>query len=320
MLSAPDFLEKQIAFIDIMKERQLSLTNGNLLIKEGNMTVNKISISKLFCLFIVGDCTFSTKLINALQDYNVSIYVLWPTLKPKFLIGDGLEGNYVLRGKQYHSMIEFKLARAIIQNKISNQLALLKSLREKDDDLKTAIVSCTDILAKTTETINAGSMRGFEWNVAKLFFSNYFKPIWRYGRMPRTRNDIPNLLLDIGYTMIYNIVEAHLHLYGFDIYKGVYHTDFFERKSLVCDLVEPFRCLIDRQLRKAYNLGQIDEKDFVYKNAEYNIKFEARIKYVRLLLSPVITHREAIFRYVKSFYASMMASDPALLVPFNIDA
>ena len=59
-------------------------------------------------------------------------------------------------------MIEFKLARAIIQNKISNQLALLKSLREKDDDLKTAIVSCTDILAKTTETINAGSMRGFE--------------------------------------------------------------------------------------------------------------------------------------------------------------
>lgn len=72
--------------------------------------------------------------------------------------------------------------------------------------------------------------------------------------MPRTRADIPNLLMDIGYTFIYNFVEANLNLYGFDIYKGFYHQLFFERKSLVCDLVEPFRCLIDKQIRKMYNL------------------------------------------------------------------
>lgn len=102
--------------------------------------------------------------------------------------------------------------------------------------------------------------------------------------MPRTRNDIPNLLLDIGYTMVYNIIEAHCNLYGFDIYKGVYHTAFYERKSLVCDLVEPFRCLIDRQLRKSYNLGQIDEKDFVFKQGEYSILMDKRVKYLKILL------------------------------------
>ena len=137
--------------------------------------------------------------------------------------------------------------------------------------------------------------------------------------MPRTRNDIPNLLLDIGYTMLYNILEAHLNLYGFDIYKGVYHTAFYERKSLVCDLVEPFRCLIDRQLRKSYNLGQIDEKDFVRKQGEYQIKPECRVKYLRLLLTPVLEQKEMIFQYVKSFYACMISGETNL-IPFYIDA
>gem|GEM_PF-6312402 len=34
MLSTADFLEKQIAFVDVLQHRQLSLQNENLLIKE----------------------------------------------------------------------------------------------------------------------------------------------------------------------------------------------------------------------------------------------------------------------------------------------
>jgi CRISPR-associated protein Cas1 len=164
------------------------------------------------------------------------------------------------------------------------------------------------------------SMRGYEWTVAKLFFLHYFKPLGRYKRMPRTRNDIPNLLLDIGYTMLYNILEAHLNLYGFDIYKWVYHTGFYERKSLVCDLVEPFRCLIDRQLRKSYNLWQIDEKDFYFKHGEYAIRNDQRVKYLKLLLNPVLAEKEIIFQYVKSFYACMMSGESWTILPFYIKA
>jgi len=118
--------------------------------------------------------------------------------------------------------------------------------------------------------------------------------------------------------MLYNILEAHLNLYGFDIYKWVYHTWFYERKSLVCDLVEPFRCLIDRQLRKSYNLGQIDEKDFYFKQGEYAIKNDQRVKYLKLLLSPVLAEKEIIFQYVKSFYACMMSGESGTILPFYI--
>lgn len=317
MLSTTDFLEKQIAFVDIVKDRQLSVTNGNLVIKEWSRIVNKIPVSKLFCLFIVGECTFSTRLIDALHSFNVSIFVLSASLKSRFLISDGLEGNYVLREKQYKGEHAFWLARELIKNKVANQIFLMKAVRDKDEALKNAISSCTELYSKLLTVENPDSMRGYEGTVAKLFFLHYFKPLKRYKRMPRTRNDIPNLLLDIGYTMIYNIVEANLHLYGFDIYKWVYHTAFYERKSLVCDLVEPFRCLIDKQLRKSYNLGQINEKDFVMKQGEYMIKFECRVKYLRMLLQPIMEHREQIFEYIKWFYRSMMSNNP-VLIPFYL--
>lgn len=92
----------------------------------------------------------------------------------------------------------------------------------------------------------------------------------------------------------------------------MYHTLFFERKSLVCDLVEPFRCLIDRQIRKIYNLGQINEKDFIFKNQEYNIHRDHRQKYIKLLLDPILKHKKAIFQYVKSYYRSIMSDDTTI--------
>jgi CRISPR-associated protein Cas1 len=162
MLSTADFLEKQIAFIDVLQHRQLSLQNENLLIKENGKIVNKMSISKLFCIFIIGDCTFSTILIDALHSYNVSIYALSFTLKPRFLIGDGLQGNYVLREKQYKGTIAFPLAREIIKHKVGNQILLLKSIREKDEELKNAIASCTELYSKILSVESPDSMRGYE--------------------------------------------------------------------------------------------------------------------------------------------------------------
>lgn len=159
MLSTADFLEKQIAFVDIMKQRQLSLQNENLLIKENGKIINKISISKLFCIFIIGDCTFSTRLIDALHAYGVSIYVLSRTLRPNFLIGDGLQGNYLLREKQYKETNSFLLAREIIKHKTGNQILLLKSIRDKDDELKKAIATCTELFSKILTVENPDSLR-----------------------------------------------------------------------------------------------------------------------------------------------------------------
>lgn len=45
-------------------------------------------------------------------------------------------------------------------------------------------------------------------------------------------------------------------LHAMDVYCGVLHTMFYMRKSLVCDVMEPFRVIVDEQVKKSLNLGQ----------------------------------------------------------------
>ena len=163
-----------------------------------------------------------------------------------------------------------------------------------------------ELLSKIEEVESDDSLRGLEWNASKLFFASYFEQMKRYKRMPRTRNDIINFLMDIGYSFLYNFIETNLCLYSFDVYKGIYHKLFYERKSLTCDLVEPFRCIIDKKIRKMHNLGQINEQDFKFKNGEYTIEWEKQKKYIQNFLSALLEQKMQVFSYVKEYYRYYM--------------
>lgn len=80
---------------------------------------------------------------------------------------------------------------------------------------------------------------GIEGNAARVYFPRIFDNVNWNGRKPRVKNDYVNVTLDIGYTMLFNLVDAILQIYGFDTYYGVFHRCFYMRKSLVCDIMEP---------------------------------------------------------------------------------
>ena len=93
-----------------------------------------------------------------------------------------------------------------------------------------------------------------------------------------------------------------LNLYGFDTYYGVLHREFYMRKSLVCDLVEPFRPLIDWQVRKSINLGQIKEEHFNNVNGRFLLDIQYNKHYVKMLSKPLMDNKDRIFTYVQSYY------------------
>ena len=82
------------------------------------------------------------------------------------------------------------------------------------------------------------------------------------------------------------------------------------RKSLNCDLVEPFRPLIDRQLRRAIGLRQLKEEDFILLNRQYRLRWESSAKYVQLLMAPILENRNRIFLYVQEYYRCFMKGLP----------
>ena len=120
------------------------------------------------------------------------------------------------------------------------------------------------------------------------------------------KNDYVNSTLDIGYTILFNILDALLNVYGFDTYCGILHRQFYMRKSLVCDFIEPFRILIDRQVKKSINLGQCSIDDFELINHKYLLKWKKNNDYVRFLLEPILNNRRALFLYVQTYYRAFM--------------
>ncbi len=308
MLQFPDFDEKQILFIESFDTKNINFQNENLIIKDSWKIKNKVSMYKIFAIFLIGETTLSSVLIRKFQDFWVTLVLLKKNFAPYLVIGNETEGNFVLRKKQYEKTEKqmLEIAKNIITLKLSNQLKLLKNIREKSPELKQNISKIQEIIQKSQKTENYDNLLLYEWNAAKIFFSNYFWPIGWQRREPRTKRDIQNLLLDIGYTYVFHFIEALLRLYWFDNYYGVYHRTWYQRKSLALDIMEPFRCIIDRELLKSYNLGKIHTKDFEFRNGAYVLPWQNAQKYSGIFLKAIMDNKEDMFFFVKNYYKYFM--------------
>ena len=142
--------------------------------------------------------------------------------------------------------------------------------------------------------------------VSKYFFSAYFQSYNWKGRCPRVKTDILNTTLDIGYSILFNYIECFARLFGFDLYVGVYHRLWFKRKSLICDLIEPFRCIIDHATLLAFNRKQFSERDFLLVKKEYYLKHEKRSEYYQVFFESLILFKTEIFKYIQGYYRCFM--------------
>lgn len=308
MITLPDFKQKQALFIQTERNvsNRIKFQNDNIVFLKDDKVVNRASCHRVFAVFIIGDIAITSELMKQGLRYGVSFFFLKNNFDLYASINSTAEGNYLLKMRQYTMTNEEELfiARQIVNNKVKNQLRLLKSrdLKEQYREKETNFIRAIE------NAENHDSLRGIEGNASKEFFQTYFKNIgWRW-RMPRAKPDVPNFLLDMGYTMMFNFIDALLRLYGFDTYKGCYHKLFFQRKSLACDIVEPFRSIVDREVLKFHTLKQIGEDDFTLKNGQVTISFQNSQKYAQKFLEAIMKNRAEIYTYVQGFYRFIMDS------------
>ncbi len=307
MMSRPDFVEKQVLYLESTDAKRLLFKNSNLVLtdEEGRIVIQH-SCHKIFVVFVRGEFTITSKLLKNAKKFGFPLVFLNYSLRPYFVFNVGTEGNFLLRKIQYSCASEIEIARHVIANKIRNQLQLMQSVRYKTKSEKESISAIQGLLKSALSARNSQDLLGIEGTASKLFFQTYFKNMDFKGRTPRIKSDVYNVLLDIGYTYLFQFVEANLRLYGFDVYCGFYHKLFFQRKSLVCDIIEPFRCIIDKRLRISYNLKQIQDNDFVYSQNRFELKRDAARKYTELFLRAILEHKEDIFLYVQSYYRAFI--------------
>jgi CRISPR-associated protein Cas1 len=317
MFSTKELSYKQIVWICIepTEKAKLKLKIGNLVLEKDGKIANQMSLHKVLSIYIVGRVNITSQILEALHKQAISVFFLKNNCRLYAQFTPKTSGNYLLRHKQYNTSLvkELEFGKKLVQNKIKNHIKLLY---RKDQGV--VIEELKDIVSKVKTCTSEKQLLNLEGRAAKTFFQNYFAEIGWLRRSPRTKADIPNLLLDIGYSYAFNMVDALLNLYGFDTFKGVYHKLFFQRKSLSCDLVEPLRPLIDRAVLKMYNLGQINQKDFKIYNHRYVLGYKEASKYSKIFLTALLDYKEEIAKYIQGYYRHFMDPDKNQFQSFEI--
>lgn len=181
------------------------------------------------------------------------------------------------------------------------------NIRNKNELLQDAIRLLDEHIEKLkSQQLGLNQIMGLEGSAARTYFSQMFNMVVWNGRKARIKPDYINASLDIGYTILFNVIDALLNVYGFDEYYGVLHRCFYMRKSLVCDLQEPFRPIIDYATRKAVNLKQIKEEDFTVYNNKFVLNWKKSPEYTQIYRKAILEYKEAIFMYIQSYYRAVM--------------
>lgn len=307
MIDREDFLKKQTIFIFPSKGDKLSFRNDNILIKDKDGKIKHQSTCyRLFILFIIGDITITSGIIRRAKKYGFTICMMTAGMKLYQIIGNRMEGNTLLRKKQY-AYEGKEIGKNIIINKIGNQRIALNRLRNKSDYMKDAIKNLDSYIRKLKENdIEIASVLGLEGSAARTYFQHMYNNVEWKGRKPRIKYDYVNTTLDIGYNLLFNFIDSILQIYGFDVYHGVLHKGFYMRKSLACDIMEPFRPLIDLKVRKAVNLNQCKVEDFEYINKQWVLSYKKSSDYISFFMEVILESKEEIFKYIQGYYRCFM--------------
>jgi len=123
----------------------------------------------------------------------------------------------------------------VVTNKIENQIALL-------EDYEFNTFEMTPYLSK----IKSGDTSNVEAIVASYYWNIIFSNTLYY--YTRNMDDIRNSALNYGYAIVRSAVARGLVASGFTPFFGLHHKNKLNSFNLVDDMMEVFRCVVDREV------------------------------------------------------------------------
>jgi CRISPR-associated protein Cas1 len=232
--------------------------NGDCFLVKNEDRVFEVSARKVDSIMITTSAYISTDALKFAIENNIDVIFLDEFGDPYGRVWHSKLGSTVLiRRKQLEisSTSEgFELAKEWVLTKIKNQIdfigRLKKPRQDKAEKLEESIKGLPEIKHKITSltgTIDEkrGTIMALEGAAGKIYFDalSYIMPE-RFKFNGRSRNpakDEFNALLNYAYGVLYSLVEKACIIAGLDPYIGFLHTDNYNKKSLVFDLIEMFR-------------------------------------------------------------------------------
>ena len=239
-----------------------------IVVTKGQMTL----LANVENIAIIGNVQITTQALHMLllQGIDVNFF----TFSGKYIgqTASDVSKNIFLRFSQYelYNQLEKRIliAKKIVENKVKNQIYVIKKHRYRDDydwhrDVKSMEIMLEELHEKQTPNEVLG-VEGYCSNIYFSAFAHMFQCEFEFnGRNRRPPKDPINVLISLGYTFLTKEVSSALDAESFEMYLGFLHGIRYGRKSLPLDIVEEFRQpVIDRFVITLCNKSMINKYDF----------------------------------------------------------
>lgn len=160
-----------------------------------------------------------------------------------------------------------KIWQNIIKNKIINQALMMKKINSNKYEL----------LLSYIEDVLSADKTNREGHAAKVYFNELF------GKdFVRNESDNINAALNYGYAILLSTINKEVISNGYLTQMGIHHKNEFNEFNLSCDLMEPFRIVIDnfvyynqeKELNTEFKLDIVNifNSRYTYENKKYTLK------------------------------------------------
>ena len=246
----------------ITRQSKISYKNRFLVVKQESEE-KFIHLSEIDTIIVDSiSVSISAYLLKELSDNKINIIFCDEKHNPF-----GELSSYYSRhniSKQIKEQIKWKklskdmLWLKIVENKILNQAFLLKKI--KSDIYK--------LLLSYIDDIKIGDKTNREGHAAKVYFNELFGK-----NFSRNDNNEINAALNYGYAVLLSTFNKEIVSNGYLTQLGIHHKNEFNEFNLTCDMMEPFRIIIDnfvyynreRRLDSSYKLDIVNIFNNTYK-------------------------------------------------------
>lgn len=119
-----------------------------------------------------------------------------------------------------------------------------EKIRKQADFLSELQKNCeADLLRSYLSQIEPHDATNREGHAAKVYFNALFGMDFT-----RSEENATNAALNYGYSIILSAFNREIVAHGYLTQLGIFHDNMFNHFNLSCDLMEPFRILVDRKV------------------------------------------------------------------------
>lgn len=222
--------------IVITKRAKLDLQLNHLVIR--NDSVTKVNLSEIAVLLIESTAvSITTSLLAELTKKKIKVIFCDDKRMPSSeLVGYyGSHDTSLKYKKQIGWTAEMKkfVWSEIVSEKIRKQTEFLDEMKKQESIL----------LKQYMNEVLPGDESNREGHAAKVYFNALFGMDFS-----RTLDCNRNAALNYGYSIILSAFAREVVSQGYFTQLEIFHDNMFNQFNLACDLMEPFRILIDRKV------------------------------------------------------------------------